>query len=128
MNLFNILACEYGTGDGASISELTRLAINLLKIFIPIILIILGIIDLAKAVMANEEKEMKESQKRLIKRIIYALVVFFVISLVQLIFKSIPAKNQNVGTGNNLADCIACFTSDSSKCTATEDADTSTDG
>ena len=38
-----------------------------------IILIIFGMLDLAKAVMANDDKEMKEAQKKLIKRIVYAL-------------------------------------------------------
>lgn len=115
MDLVNILACSIGVSgaDYADIATLTRLIVTILKIAIPIILIIYGILDLAKAVMANEEKDMKEAQKRLIKRIAYALVVFFVITLVQLLIKAVAPSTENK---TNIADCIACFTTDSNSC------------
>lgn len=127
MNLVNILeaqkaVCSIGTA-GASytdIANLTRLIVTILKIAIPIILVIYGILDLAKAVMANEEKEMKEAQKRLIKRIVYALVVFFVITLVQLLVKAVVPDNDSdtEQSKGNIVACIACFTSDGSYCEA----------
>ena len=47
-------------------------------ILIPIALIVFGTIDLGKAVIASDEKEVKAAQGRLIKRFIYAALVFFV--------------------------------------------------
>ena len=60
--------------------------IPILQIGIPIILIVLGMIDLGKAVMAGKEDEMKKAQSALLKRCIYAVAVFFVVTIVTLIF------------------------------------------
>lgn len=84
--------------------------ITVIKIAIPIILIVLGILDLAKAVIANEEKEMKEAQKTLIKRIIYAIVIFFVVAIVQFVFGQLAkADSDSTAGANNATSCINCF-------------------
>ena len=56
-------------------------------ILIPIGLILFGVFDLGKAVVASDEKEVKAAQSRLIKRVIYAILVFLVPQLVALIMK-----------------------------------------
>ena len=60
--------------------------IPLIQIGVPILLIIFGMIDLGKAVVASKEDEIKSAQKLLIKRAIYAIAVFFVVTLVTLVF------------------------------------------
>lgn len=60
--------------------------IPLIQIGIPIILILLGMFDLGKAVMDSKEDEIKSAQKLLIKRCIYAVAIFFVVFIVQLVF------------------------------------------
>lgn len=60
--------------------------IPLIQIGIPIILILLGMLDLGKAVVASKEDEIKAAQKLLVKRAIYALAIFFVVLIVQLVF------------------------------------------
>jgi len=60
--------------------------IPLIQLGIPIILILLGMLDLGKAVMASKEDEIKSAQKLLIKRCIYAIAIFFVVLIVQLVF------------------------------------------
>jgi len=70
--------------------------VTILKIAIPIILIVLGLLDLGKAVMANEEKEMKEAQGRFIKRCIYAVLVFFVVAIVQFVFKALAPDGESI--------------------------------
>ena len=64
----------------------TSALVKVVKILIPIILIAYGMIDLAKAVMSNDDKVMKEAQNKLIHRIVYAVVIFFVVAIVQLVF------------------------------------------
>ncbi len=56
--------------------------IKLIQILIPIGLILFGLIDLGKAVIAGKEDEMKKAQGTLIKRVIYAVVVFLVVQFV----------------------------------------------
>ena len=60
--------------------------IPLIQIGIPIILIILGMLDLGKAVVASKEDEIKAAQKLLVKRAIYAVAIFFIVFAVNAIF------------------------------------------
>ena len=92
----------------AKIWKLVGDVINIFKIVIPIIIVLLAIMDLGKAVMAGEEKEIKEAQKMLIKRIIYGVVIFFVVTVVQGVFGL-------VGENVDSSVCWTCATSPS-KC------------
>lgn len=80
----------------------------IVQIGIPLILVILGTIDLGKAVISSDDKEVKAAQSRLIKRCIYAVAIFFVVTLITILM-SIIADNANdpdVETG----DWKACWT------------------
>ena len=57
----------------------------IIQIGIPILLILMGTIDLGKAVLSNDDKEIKGSTTKLIKRAIAALAVFFISTLVTVI-------------------------------------------
>ncbi len=57
----------------------------LVQIVIPIILLLLGTIDLGKAIIANDDKDVKAAQGRLIKRVIYAILIFFIVTIVSLV-------------------------------------------
>ena len=72
--------------DSVSIWRFIGEVIYAFRIVIPIIIVILGTIDLGKAVMAGEEKTVKEAQKAFIKRLIYGVAIFFVTPIVQVIF------------------------------------------
>lgn len=74
---------------------------------IPIILIVLGTIDLGKAVIASKEEEIKKAQQMLIKRLIYAVAVFFVVTIVSLVFSLFDkTKDANfTGISNNWLEC-----------------------
>lgn len=69
------------------------------QIGIPIVLIIYGTIDLGKAVIASDEKEIKAAQSRLIKRFIYAAAVFFVTTLVSVLM-NIVSKGDSTDEGD----------------------------
>lgn len=78
----------------------------LFQIGIPIILIVLGTIDLGKAVIAGKEEEIKKNQQMLIKRAISAVVVFFVTTLVSFIFGIFASSGADVeGTNGNFMEC-----------------------
>ena len=67
---------------------------------IPIILILLGTIDLGKAVISSDEKEVKAAQSRLIKRCIYAVLVFFVATLVNVVM-NLVATGKGADSSDN---------------------------
>lgn len=69
---------------------------------IPIILILMGSIDLGKAVLASDDKEIKAAQSRLIKRVLYAVVIFFMATIVSLVMNIVgKAGTDAVEQGSN---------------------------
>lgn len=87
------------------IPNTTSLIVTLIKIGIPVLLIVFGMLDLGKAVMAQKEDEIKKNQNLFVKRLLSAALVFFVVVIVQLLF-NLVAKNQE-----NVWDCVSCFIS-----------------
>lgn len=77
--------------------------IPLIQIGIPIILIILGMIDLGKAVVASKEDEIKSAQKMLIKRCIYAVAIFFVVFIVTLVFNLLSTTGDSGITNDSVS-------------------------
>lgn len=74
--------------------------LNIIKIAVPIILIGFGIIDFSKAIFSSEESKMKEAQKKFIKRVVIAILFFFVPTLVELLL-SIANKVWSFISPNN---------------------------
>lgn len=65
--------------------------VPIVQIGIPIILIVLGTIDLGKAVIASDEKAVKAAQSMLIKRAIYAVAIFFITTIVTLLMSVVAS-------------------------------------
>lgn len=85
------------------IPNVVHLIIVIIEIVVPILLVIFGLLDMAKAVMAQKEDEIKKGQQTLIKRVIAAIVVFFVVALVRLIVTFVSGEDDNV------ISCFNCF-------------------
>ena len=62
-----------------------HLIILLIQFGVPLLLIIFGMLDLGKAVIASKEDEIKKGQQMFIKRLIAAVIVFFVVAIVKLV-------------------------------------------
>jgi len=88
------------------IFNIVSLIITIMKIAIPVLLIIFGMLDLGKAVIASKEDEIKKGQQMFIKRIISAVIVFFVVVIVQLVV-NLAAEGTEKG---NIWTCIQGFT------------------
>ena len=99
---------EYTCGSGeltfvGSLPNTVSLIVTTIKIVVPILLVIFGLLDLAKAVMAQKEDEIKKGQQTLVKRFIAAVIVFFVIYLVQIVVKFAS------GEDSSIIGCFNCF-------------------
>ena len=77
----------------------------LIQIGIPIVLIVLGTVDLGKAVIASDDKEIKAAQGRLIKRVLYAAVIFFMVTIVGLVFNILATSVTNDCVGDDWRSC-----------------------
>ena len=79
--------------------------IPIIQIGIPIILIIIGMLDLGKAVVASKEDEIKTAQKLLVKRCIYALAIFFVITIVRVVFGLLASTDDSEINNQSWSTC-----------------------
>lgn len=87
----------------AKVPNVIHMIILVVQIAVPVLLVVFGMMDLVKGVMASKEDEIKKGQNTLIKRIIAAAIVFFVIAVVKFVI-SVVADNSN-----SIMDCANCF-------------------
>ncbi len=81
------------TTDMANIIAIVGFVLKIIQWAVPIILILLGTIDLVKAVIAGKEDDIKKNQKVLVKRLIAAIIVFLIPLLVTTITGLIGADD-----------------------------------
>ncbi len=80
-----------------------------IKIVIPLVLIILGMIDLGKAVISSKEDEINKAVGKLIRRFIAAVIVFFIPTIVSALFNLLFEMNYN-DTTKDINTCMQCLT------------------
>ena len=103
MDFVQILADTSNCGGLGPIINLIKGIFNIIKIIVPIILIVMGAIDLTKAVMASDDKEIKAATSKLIKRTIAAVAVFFIVTLVDVVMQLV--SNSAEDTDGKLLSC-----------------------
>ena len=104
MFILDNVSCAGITMD-ATIPHLVSLVITAIQIVVPILLIIFGMLDLGKAVMAQKEDEIKKGQQTFIKRLIAAVIVFLVIVIVKLVIGLVAPSDSN----QNVWNCFECL-------------------
>ena len=87
------------------IINFVKFLLTCIQWLVPIVIIILGSLDLFKAVIASKEDEIKAAQKLLIKRVIYGVAIFFVTILVTFIFNALG----DTGTNTGQAGFLSCW-------------------
>ena len=96
-----------------ALPKLTRMLVLLVQILVPVVLIIYGMIDFTKAVMVSDSDFLDKAKKKFIRRLISAIFVFFVLSIVKFVVGNLAADN-------GAMECASCFISSSSDCKAAE--------
>lgn len=110
MNLFLISDVQC-TGDILTIVSAIKFVFTLIQWAIPLVLIVLGTIDMFKAMASGDEKVTKEAQKKFIKRLIYAVVAFLIPFIISLVFTFVGQMINNDAaqsagdTYNNFFSC-----------------------
>ena len=100
MNLIYMLADSGKLDAGFNLCDSAKPLLGLvgyvilgIKIVVPIILIVMGMLDLAKAVTEKKEDKIKEAQMLLVKKAIAAVLVFLVVTVVSIVMTLINAKS-----------------------------------
>lgn len=108
LNLINFLANAAANNPGELCDELepvlriVGIAVFIIKVVVPIILIVVGMIDMAKAVTEKDENKIKDAQHKLIKKAIAAVLVFLIVTIVGVLMNLIGAEDYK--------KCTKCIT------------------
>ena len=123
LDLFNVLdanTTDYcvnifdgTTGIPAIVGNIIHWLYLGIQIIVPLLLIIFGMIELAKAITAQKEDEIKKAQSGLLKKAVVAIIVFLVFSLTKFVFNFAQGDEKAWGCANCLID------GDPKKCNST---------
>ena len=78
------------------------------KIIIPLILIILGSIDFAKATISSDEKAPKDAIMALARRIIIAIIIFLIPTILNFLLSLVNGASEAFND-SNFTDCTNCL-------------------
>lgn len=85
------------------------LIIRIIQIAVPILLVIFGMIDFAKSVVAKSEDDVKKYRKNFTSRLISAVVVFLIVWIVQFAVSLISTvEDQTNEQGQTISDIWSC--------------------
>ena len=101
------------------VMTIVGIVIFVIKIAVPVILIVVGMISLVKALMSGKDDEIKKATSSLIKKVAIGLGVYLVVTVVGLLMNLI-------GANTNWKECANCAFNpfDSSKCYVISEEDT----
>ncbi len=85
-------------------------ALTIFKIVIPLVIIALGLIDLGKAAVSSKPEEIKKSATSLAWRVAGGILIFFVPTIVMVVFGFVGKFNESTGKSDYNV-CKACITS-----------------
>ncbi len=93
----NVTTCPNVEVPG-QLANIISIIYNVIRIGIPLILVIYGMLDLGKAVISQKEDDIKKNQKIFVSRLIAAALVFFVFTIVQLVLTLVADDSAKITT------------------------------
>lgn len=92
------------SGIPVLIPKVVKIGYTIIQVAVPILLVVMGSLDLIKGLYASKEDEIKKGQQTFIKRLIAAALIFFVFAITKVIV-SFAAD----GTSSSILECAECF-------------------
>ena len=74
-----------------------------IQVAVPVVLVIMGSLDLMKSITAGKEDEIAKGRQTFIKRLVAAVLVFFAFVIVKLVIGLVADSNSKI------IDCTNCF-------------------
>lgn len=71
--------------ENGRIGDLLKFLFNLIKIIVPVLLIVFGCLDFVSAIFSGDDGNMKKAQAKFIKRVVIAVGIFLVPSILKLL-------------------------------------------
>ena len=72
---------------GSDFNKILQEIFTMIQLAIPVLVVVLCSVDFAKAVIAQDEKDMKKAQSDAIKRLMIGAAIFFVPTIINLVLK-----------------------------------------
>ena len=108
-----ILAIDF-CAKTANVWSVLGFVLLVFKIVIPLLIIIFGMIDLGKAVVSSADDEVKKAIKSLAFRIIAGVIIFFIPTLVSVVFNLIAGFNKEASDDYEV--CSICISNPNGNC------------
>ena len=102
------VTCGNGLTFNKSIANITHYMVIIFQILAPVMLIILGSYDLAKAVSGGNDDAIKKAQSVFFKRLLTAVILFLVITIVRMVIGLL--------SNDTILSCFDCFVNGANKC------------
>lgn len=101
-----IVSCGGGLIDNipSLIPKVISIAYTVIQVAVPVVLVVMGSLDLFKGITAQKEDEIKKGQQMFIKRLISAIIVFFVFVIVKVLISVVADSSSN-----RILECTECF-------------------
>lgn len=90
-------------------AQIVRTVIVILEIATPVLIIVLGMVDLLKGVIAQKEDEIKKGQQTFIRRLVIGALVFLAFVLVQFIIGFVTNVLNEESENKAMWNCTNCF-------------------
>ena len=107
--MFAVVNCD---SRFAFIFNIIQYLYQAIRIVVPVVLIVLATIDVVKVVINADEKTKKDVGSKVVKRLIYAIILFLVPTLISILFKALDGnapndyKTNNSSYSTNWKDCF----------------------
>lgn len=92
----------------SNIMQIIGYIIFVVKILVPLIIIVLGMVDFGKAVISSDEKNINKAASSLIRRILAGLAIFFIPTIIFAILNLTEVSNENNKQGS-FVECTKCM-------------------
>lgn len=89
------------------IPQVISIIYTVIQIAVPVVLVIMGSLDLMKGITAGKDDEIKKGQQMFIKRLIAAALIFFVFIIVKLLVSL--ANDESKTKAGDIMNCANCF-------------------
>ena len=117
VSLFPLAKAELGFCQEAGIQRLFKIlgiALYIVKIVVPLLLIIFGIVEFTNAVIASDDTQIKKSTSKLVKKVIAGVVIFLIPTIITFIFNTVQQtmnnNSQDYSRQPKYSQCVKCFT------------------
>lgn len=102
--------------DAQDVLKVVGMIATILKIGVPLVIIVLGLVDLAKAALSSKPEDIKKSLGTLVWRIVGSILIFLLPSIIMLILRLFGVFNTAVADFGEAQwnVCYSCIVSPNS--------------